>query len=212
MGYAGAAPVHVEIEVETDDRQCKIQGTLEDQGIRQFKVVDVRGSAGGSISHLVSVPNSQLKQIAVDPPFKVVRASSKETTAWFESDGCDICGTIVSRGSFLVSGGSLEEGKIHYRFIAPHLEAFHEIVSELEVKGYKPKILKVERYKESGEVLTGKQELVLWHALMTGFFEYPRKVNSIELSRRLGIVPSSLSEMMRRGFRRLLESHFKSYE
>ena len=80
----------------------------------------------------------------------------------------------------------------------------------MEEKGYKPNVLAVERYRKSGNVLTGKQELVLWHALKAGFFEYPRKVNTIELSKRLGIVPSTLSEITRRGFRRLLESHFKN--
>jgi predicted DNA binding protein len=80
----------------------------------------------------------------------------------------------------------------------------------LELKGYKPKVRKMEKYKTSRTVLTGKQELVLWPALKAGFFEYPRKINSIELSKRLGIVPSTFSEITRRGFRRLLETHFNT--
>jgi len=70
----------------------------------------------------------------------------------------------------------------------------------------------VENYRSTGKTLTGKQDLVLWHALKAGFFEYPRKINSIELSKRLGIVPSTFSEITRRGFRRLLESYFLSEE
>jgi predicted DNA binding protein len=42
-----------------------------------------------------------------------------------------------------------------------------------------------------------------------GFFDYPRKINMEELSRKLGISPSTLSEMIRRGIRKLLMYHFE---
>jgi len=82
-------------------------------------------------------------------------------------------------------------------------------VSTLEARGLTPKILKVVKFKPKSRILTDKQERVLWLALKLGFFDYPRKINSIEFSRRLGIVPSTLSEMTRRGIRKLLESHFE---
>ena len=72
-----------------------------------------------------------------------------------------------------------------------------------------PKILQVVKFKPKSRILTDKQERVLWLALKLGFFDYPRKINSIELSRRLGIAPSTLSEMTRRGMRKLLESYFE---
>jgi predicted DNA binding protein len=209
MPHSDESPVHAELEVEIEDHQCKVIGALEKHGIREFRILDVRGSAEGSIGHLVSLPNSHLDRLEGASAFKVVQ-SGKETTAWFESEGCEVCNTIVSRGSFLVSGGSIGSEGVSYKFISPNQRIFREIVSELEEKGYKPKILAVERYRKSGNILTGKQELVLWHALKAGFFEYPRKVNTIELSKRLGIVPSTLSEITRRGFRRLLESHFNN--
>jgi predicted DNA binding protein len=208
MGYMGYDPVHVEIEVKTENKVCKVMRLLEDHGINQFRVLDVRGTLEGTIGHMVNIHKAQVEMLSDNTPFKVVNTGKVESSVWFESDGCDICGTIISRDSFLVSGGGLGEDQVLYRFISPHPEAFHLIVSELEEKGYKPKVRKMEKYKTSGKVLTGKQELVLWHALKAGFFEYPRKINSIELSKRLGMVPSTFSEITRRGFRRLLEFHF----
>jgi predicted DNA binding protein len=58
--------------------------------------------------------------------------------------------------------------------------------------------------------LTEKQERVLWLALKLGFFDYPRRINSIEFSKKLGIVPSTLSEMKRRGIRKLLKHYFEA--
>jgi predicted DNA binding protein len=208
MGYMGYIPVHVEIEVDIENKICKIIKLLEEQGINQFRVIDVRGTVEGKVGHMVNIPKAQVKMIVDKTQLSIVNTGKEEASVWFESEGCDVCKTIISRDSFLVSGGSLGKDQLLYRFISSHPDAFQEIVSELDAKGYKPRVRRVENYKSSGKILTDKQELVLWHALKAGFFEYPRKINSIELSKRLGIVPSTLSEITRRGFRRLLEAHF----
>ena len=208
MGYLGYVPVHVEIEVDIANKVCKVMNLLEKQGVNQFRVMDVRGTLDGKVGHMVNIPKTQVEMIADKTQFNVVNTGKEEASVWYESEGCEVCKTIVSRDSFLVSGGGLGKDQLLYKFISSHPDAFQEIVSELDAKGYKPKVRRVERYRSSGKILTSKQELVLWHALKAGFFEYPRRVNSIELSKRLGIVPSTLSEITRRGFRRLLESHF----
>ena len=210
MGYVGYVPVHVEIEVELENKECKVLSLLEEQNIDQFTVIDVRESSKGKIGHMVNIPKTQLNLIGSKMPFNVVHTGKEEVSVWFESDGCDVCQTIIANDSFLVSGGCLGKDQVLYRFISPTPEAFQEIISKLDEKGYMPKVRKVEKYRSDGNILTSKQRLVLWHALKAGFFEYPRKINTIELSKRLGMVPSTLSEITRRGFRRLLESHFQS--
>jgi predicted DNA binding protein len=210
MDYMGYVPVHVEIEVGLENKECKVLSLLEEQSIDQFTVVDVRETSKGKIGHMVNIPQNQLSLIGSKMPFNIVHTGKKEASVWFESDGCDVCQTIIACDSFLVSGGCLGKDQVLYRFISPHPEAFQEVISKLEEKGFMPKVRKVEKYRSDGDILTSKQRLVLWHALKSGFFEYPRKINTIELSKRLGMVPSTLSEITRRGFRRLLESHFQS--
>ncbi len=210
MGYVGYVPVHVEIEVGLENKECKVLSLLEEQNIDQFTVIDVRESSKGKIGHMVNIPQNQLSLIGSKMPFNIVHTGKEEASVWFESDGCDVCQTIIENDSFLVSGGCLGKDQVLYRFISPHQEAFQEIISKLDEKGYMPKVRKVEKYRSEGDILTSKQRLVLWHALKAGFFEYPRKINTIELSKRLGMVPSTLSEITRRGFRRLLESHFQA--
>ncbi len=210
MDYMSYAPVHVEIQVELENKECKVMSLLEEKHIEQFTVVDVRETSKGKIGHMMNIPQSQIDLIAGEIPFNVVRIGKEEASVWFESDGCDVCQTIIENDSFLVSGGCLGKDQVLYRFISPHQEAFQEIISKLDEKGYMPKVRKVEKYRSEGDILTSKQRLVLWHALKAGFFEYPRKINTIELSKRLGMVPSTLSEITRRGFRRLLESHFQA--
>jgi predicted DNA binding protein len=88
---------------------------------------------------------------------------------------------------------------------------FHIVpIRILEASGLKPKILEIGKFKPKGEVLTEKQERVLWLALKMGFFDFPRKITMLELSSRLGVGLSTLSEIARRGIRRLLEYHFEA--
>ena len=158
--------------------------------------------------HLVKIPSQQIDRIPQS--VKVSQAKGKmETSVWIDSSGCDVCTTILSNSSFLISGRTIEDGALLYSFIAPNYETFQTIISSLEGKGFKPQILEVGKFQRRREILTEKQERALWFALKMGFFEYPKKIHSEELSRRLKIAPSTLSETMRRGIRRLLEDHFE---
>jgi predicted DNA binding protein len=102
------------------------------------------------------------------------------------------------------------EYTIIYSFVVPSFDAFQGTISALESKGFKPKILQLGKFKLTEKVLTRKQERALLLALRMGFFQVPRRITMNELSNRLGIGLSTLSEMIRRGMRRLLEDHFET--
>jgi hypothetical protein len=158
------------------------------------------------------MPSTQIEKIPKSM-FVKTRSSDKfegEASGWFDSNGCDACNAILSHGSFLISGRNIEDHTIVYTFITPNFDAFKSIISALESTGLKPKVLEMVKYKRTGKILTEKQERVLWLALKMGFFEYPRKIHTAELSRRLGIGVSTLSEITRRGMRRLLQDHFRT--
>jgi predicted DNA binding protein len=107
-----------------------------------------------------------------------------------------------------LTGSSLEENKFLYSFIAPNYRVFQKIINNLEEKDFDPEVLKIEKYSPQGKELTLKQEKLLWLALKMGFFEIPRKINSRDISRKLGISLSNFSEIQRRGLKNLLENHF----
>lgn len=118
----------------------------------------------------------------------------------------------MSYGAFLISGRIVKEYTIIYSLVTPNFDAFKKIISAIEDIGLKPKILEVEKYTPKGKILTSKQENVLWFAFNMGFFDYPRKINSIALSKKLGISVSTLSEITRRGMHRLLKRQFETLE
>jgi predicted DNA binding protein len=201
-------PYHVVIEVE--NKQCRILKKFASLGLEHLQVADIRSSSSGSVKHLIELDRDQVKKIPKD--FKVVAPRGKaegKPSMWFESEGCEVCNTILSRDAFLISGKNLEENTIKYSFIVPTFEAYKSIISALENAGHRVNVLKMGSFEPKKGVLTEKQERIFWLALKGGFFDYPRKIGTHELSAKLGIKPSTLSEILRRGTRRLLEHHFE---
>lgn len=203
-------PYHVTIEIVNE--RCKGLRMLRDSGVQQCTLVDIRGLPGGLTRHLVKIPSKQIGEIS-EERFTKIRGGIKfegQASAWFDSEGCDVCKTILSNKSFLISGRHIGDYTIVYNFVVPNFAAFKSIISTLEAMGLKHRILELAKFKPKGKILTEKQERALWFALKMGFFEYPRKTTMLELSRRLGVGLSTLSEITRRGIRRLLENHFET--
>jgi len=205
-------PYHVVLEVE--NKQCAIVKRLSPLGLRHLKVMDIRSSNPQSVKHLVELDPVEVKQIKNPPAeLRVITAESGgegKSSVWLESEGCGVCHTILSCDAFLISGKSLEGCSIMYSFMVPSFEAFQKIVSSMKEAGLKVNVVKMGKFEPQAGVLTEKQERIFWLALKGGFFDYPRKIDTVELAEKLGISPSTLSEITRRGMRRLLESYFKN--
>lgn len=198
--------------IEVINDQCKGLKVIKELGVRQCNLVDVRNLPNGRTRHLISFPSSEAHIIPKERSHEIVvgRKKGKQTFLWFDTDGCHACKAVLATNCFLVSGRKLEGNTIMYSFVAPTSEALRKVLVKLEDSGLKPNIIEAGKYQPRTKVLTEKQEKVLWLALKMGFFNYPRKVHTSELAQRLGTKPSTLSEILRRGTRRLLEDHYRS--
>ena len=205
MVDAWSEPYHVVIEIE--NKQCKMVKKLASLGFKNLKVVDVRSSSSGSVRHLMDVGVDQTRKV----PKELAAKGHVEgkSSVWLESEGCEVCNTILTHDAFLVSGKSMEDNIITYSFMVPTFEAYKGIISDLEKAGYQVNVRKIGKFEQQIGVLTENQERIFWLALKSGFFEYPRQIGIAELAAKLGIRAATLSEIMRRGTRRLLEHYFK---
>jgi predicted DNA binding protein len=198
-------PYQVVIEVE--NKQCKMVGKLASLGFSHLKVVDVRSSSTGSVRHLMDIGEDQAKKVPKELAAKG-HVESK-SSVWLESEGCEVCNTILGHDAFLVSGKSMQNSIITYSFMVPTFEAYRGIITDLEKEGHKVNVVKIGKFEQQIGVLTENQERIFWLALKSGFFDYPRQIGMAELAAKLGITAATLSEIMRRGTRRLLEHYFK---
>jgi predicted DNA binding protein len=198
-------PYHIVIEVE--NKECQMVGKLNQLGFKHMKVVDVRSSRSGSVRHLMDLGEEQAKKV----PQELTSHGHVEgkSAVWLESKGCGVCNTILAHDAFLVSGKSMQDNIISYSFMVPTRDAYREIIEDLEKTGHKVVVRKVGKFEQQLDVLTENQERIFWLALKSGFFDYPRQVGLAELAEKLDISSATLSEIMRRGTRRLLEHYFK---
>lgn len=198
-------PYHVVIEIE--NKECKMVEKLSSLGFKRLKVVDVRSAKAGCVRHLMDLGEEQAKKVP-----KELAAHGHvdgKSAVWLESEGCRVCNTILGHDAFLVSGKSVHDNVISYSFMVPTREAYRGIITDLEKAGYKVTVRKVGKFEQQLDILTENQERIFWLAFKSGFFDYPRQVGLAELAAKLGISPATLSEIMRRGTRRLLEHYFK---
>ncbi len=205
-------PYHVVLEVE--NRKCSILKRLTAHGLEHFKVVDIRSSDSKTVKHLIEFDPEEATKVKSKPSeikaLGIKDEAEGKASVWLESEGCEICNTILSSDAFLISGKSITGYTIMYSFMVPSFEAYKQIVKTMEKNGLTVNILKMGKFEPQEGILTEKQERLFWLALKGGFFDYPRKIDTIELAAKLGISPSTLSETMRRGLRRLLENYFKN--
>ena len=196
-----------QVVIEVENKQCKMVGKLASLGFSHLKVVDVRSSTSGSVRHLMDIGEEQAKKVPKELAAKG-HVESK-SSVWLESQGCEVCNTILGHDAFLVSGKSMQNNIITYSFMVPTFDAYRGIISDLEKTGHKVNVVKIGKFEQQIGVLTENQERIFWLALKSGFFDYPRQIGMAELAAKLGISAATLSEIMRRGTRRLLEHYFK---
>ena len=84
-------------------------------------------------------------------------------------------------------------------------------IQKLRKKGITCNIRDVEK-PERNDLLTFQQEKVMKYAESRGYYSLPRSVGVRELSGNLGVAPSTLDEMLRRGERKIIESYMKDLE
>ncbi len=205
-------PHHIVLEVE--NHECTVVKRFGALGLRNIKVIDIRSSSPKSVKHLVELDPAEVKLVKdPSPEFKQIRAKAEagaKPSIWLKSKGCIVCKNILQCDALLVSGRSLQDETIMYSFLVPSFEAYRKILTVAKEAGLKVNILKMGKFEPQAGVLTKKQERIFWLALKGGYFDYPRKTDTAELAAKLGINPSTLSEIIRRGMRRLLEYYFKN--
>ena len=59
--------------------------------------------------------------------------------------------------------------------------------------------------------LTGRQLMVLKESYYSGYYDIPRKINSDQLAKKLGIVNSTFVTNLRRAEKRIMDKLFNSH-
>ncbi len=194
----------VRLRVWTD---CEVVSLAREHG--SMEIVDVRPVSSSRVRHLVKAPCNLINELLSRSSFMVKKHSiySRSCLAYIDKEPCNMCRILYGSRVFLTSAVLDDEGYIVYSFLTDR-EGFYELTKMLKREGIGYQVVETRDISIESTILTPLQEKVLYIALETGFFDYPRKITLKELANRLGLSPSTLNEIIRRGLKKLLERHF----
>ena len=85
-----------------------------------------------------------------------------------------------------------------------------QLTDRLLSEGIEVKILRLTSMI-GGEKMTTKQEQVIRKALEMGFYDCPRRIRQKDLAKLCGLSSSTLTELLRRAERNMIEAHTASH-
>lgn len=120
------------------------------------------------------------------------------------TDNCSIFHTIEC---FRLSHQINESGIVTWKLIFPDERKIKDLFTTMKQKGLDPKLVR-KSWMTAENVLTIKQEKILDIAYHRGYFDYPKRINIRELARIFEISISTMSEIIRKGEKKIVGTYF----
>ena len=137
----------------------------------------------------------------------IVRADRGRVIGSLKTHKCTACKTFAEANCFLSSATSKPDGKLEWAVLGSDTMV-KSLMQGLENQRVTGEVLKIAKL-EGQEDLTARQEEMLQIALEKGYFEFPKKITLRQLAKVLDISPATLTEILRRGQKRVLQEHFR---
>ncbi|MCL4317733.1 MAG: helix-turn-helix domain-containing protein [Candidatus Thermoplasmatota archaeon] len=144
---------------------------------------------------------TQLRQVS-----ESVRKVGRDAL-WVESKSCSACSFLSDKGIPVVSSKTVDEKHVQYRVLLQSKRSVQHLLEMMEKGGLRPKIVEVvnnELYE-----LTEREKEVLLFAFNHGYFDSERQSSLTDLAQSLRVSPSSLSDVMRRGLKKIVAEYLK---
>jgi predicted DNA binding protein len=140
----------------------------------------------------------------------LVRVEPHRTICTVTSKNCPVCPALLGLDCFILSATTNGTGQMEWSLLLNDGARLEKITDRLTSEGVKHSLLEVKRLS-SRKALTLRQEQVLEMALQLGYFDFPRKTNLAQLSRKLAITQGTLSEILRRAEKNALTERFSHH-
>jgi len=121
---------------------------------------------------------------------------------------CEICRILTDADVFLISAQSKDQGKVEWTIILSEKSVLKDIFDHLKSKSVEVELVKLTKIDDK-ETLTERQDKITQVAFDRGYFDYPKRISLRELARMFDVSPSTLSEILRKGQRKIVMDYFK---
>ncbi|MEM2346002.1 MAG: helix-turn-helix domain-containing protein [Archaeoglobaceae archaeon] len=198
----------LKIEIETPTMEnCLLAGISK---ISKLVEINVEGflSIEDRIKALLKLKTENLENVVENMPefCQSIRLSKNSARVLLKEHPCLIAPLLLKAGG-IIRKMKVEGKKLIWDVVCDD-EGFLKLMEALESAEIEYEIIYKGRL-ESEDTITLREEEILKIALQKGFFDYPRKIRLEELAKQLGMAPSTLSEIMRRGQKKILQKFFE---
>lgn len=121
---------------------------------------------------------------------------------------CFACRDVIESNCFLVSASTKDDTKLEWTVISSDNSCMKDLIERLGKHGASPQVIKMKKIKEE-EMLTENQEKIVRTAYERGYYDFPKRTGVKELADMFDISTATLSEILRRGQRKIIESYFE---
>ncbi|HLB71018.1 MAG TPA: helix-turn-helix domain-containing protein [Candidatus Methanoperedens sp.] len=122
-------------------------------------------------------------------------------------DRCAACSALRQSECFMVSSQSRSNGWLEWAVAAESNSSIYTLVDLLERHGCEIQLNRISA-SSSNHQLTQRQKEILQFAYSNGYYDYPRRIQLKELASIFEISPSTMSEILRAGYRRVFSEYF----
>lgn len=180
--------------------------------IRVFGCIPYQSRGGRGLVRLSSDENLDNILNRIRSRKEVVRASftrESDRTVMGEVviDKCAACIALKQSDCFMVSSKSRDDGWLEWAVAAESNSTIHDLVYLLQKNKCEVNLTRISG-SSGASGLTLRQEEILNFAYSNGYYEYPRRISLRNLSRIFEVSPSTMSEILRAGQRRIFSEYF----
>jgi predicted DNA binding protein len=130
--------------------------------------------------------------------------------AAFSTNQCMACRLLAGTECFLTGSTTTREGRLKWTMLVTQKSALQELIDNLGKIHAEPKLVKITEISDTDE-LTKRQEQVTRMAFERGYFDFPRRIGLKELATMFDVSTSTLSEILRKGQRRIMMRYFSEH-
>ncbi len=130
--------------------------------------------------------------------------------AAFSTNQCVACRLLAGTECFLTGSTTTKDGRLKWTMLVTQKRALQELIDNLAKIHAEPKLIKLTEISDTDE-LTKRQEQVTRMAFERGYFDFPRRIGLKELATMFDVSTSTLSEILRKGQRRIMMRYFSEH-
>jgi predicted DNA binding protein len=193
------------IEVSRED--CKVTNTIFRNKFR-VEIMRLKISSDFTIHRLICQDSKE--EVLNELRKEGIQCSEVgKNSIWARSGSCSACAFLSGENVIITGSKSYNRTRLAYRFKAPSMAYVRALNAKLQDKGFAPLLIEAE--DESNSDLTDREKEIIEIAFRKGYYDSDRKISMKDLAKELHVSVPSLSDVLRRGTRKIIKDYIENH-